>query len=624
VVEKMGDHVEQGQLLVANIRKIVGIFRYSRTESVTAVLAVLCFSAATLGFGNDSVQQLFQSYLPIVRDGLYAVGVVLLGWTTFRIWKQAIPPELPPQETRPSAIKGPMPFTREDGELFRGLGRKAELENLLAHVLDEQIPLVVVMGESGVGKTSLLRAGLSHALAQRDIRLLYWEALPTNPMDSLLHAIRVGWDAAKDGTPPKNIDEAINALSAGPGRTVIVLDQFEQLSPEDRAHQELFGILKKLATSGMAPYRLTWMLAFRREYDPLWRDFELTIPGFHPPMLSLRLFEKNQAQAIMATLAAASDFTLDHELTTDMIDVAANQDGRVSPVDIGIGMLVLSGLAVRKSRKHLNKNDYRFAGGAEGILTAYVSDRLERFNEGERQGVMKALLALSNLDNNQRIAEGKTVDELSTGAQLPPNRLSSYLEYLASPQVRLLERVPTAVGGLQKYRLPHDRIVPSLRRLTGLILAEADQAQLIFENAFRSWLNRRSDRFLLTGAELKKVLDYRNQMYGGFFPPEKAMFLNRSRRKRFERRLSAGGTLFGFIVLGIFLWIQHLSAPEAQFEINIAQLEKADLKSRLDAIPRLEKLAKDHIDFVPKVLTNLAAHVRKHAPWKAQYCTNVN
>jgi hypothetical protein len=334
----MGDYLEQAKLLDEKIRKIVGIFKYSPTEIVTGFLSILCFSAATLGLNNQLVKHLFPSHLEIVRYGLLAVGAILFAWTVFRISKQAIPPELPPPETRPAAIKGPMPFTREDAELFRGLGRKAELEKLLAYVLDEQIPLVVVMGESGVGKTSLLRAGLSSSLAQRNIRMVYWEAVPSSPKERLLHAIQASWDTAREGTPPTNIDEAIKALSIGPGRTVIVLDQFEQLNPDNLAHRDLFEIVRALATTGMSPYRLTWVTAFRREYDPQWRDFELSVPGFHPPMLSLRLFEKHSAREIMATLAAAADFTLDNDLTADVIDAATRQDGRVSPVDIGVGM----------------------------------------------------------------------------------------------------------------------------------------------------------------------------------------------------------------------------------------------------------------------------------------------
>jgi hypothetical protein len=55
-----------------------------------------------------------------------------------------------------------MAFGPEDGLLFQRLGRDHELAQLLSLTLNDQIPLIVVMGESGVGKTSLLRAGLPY------------------------------------------------------------------------------------------------------------------------------------------------------------------------------------------------------------------------------------------------------------------------------------------------------------------------------------------------------------------------------------------------------------------------------------------------------------------------------
>jgi hypothetical protein len=65
----MGDYLEQARLLVEKIQKIVGIFRYRRSETVTAVLAVLCFSAATLGLDNEFVKQLLpSSYLEVIRS----------------------------------------------------------------------------------------------------------------------------------------------------------------------------------------------------------------------------------------------------------------------------------------------------------------------------------------------------------------------------------------------------------------------------------------------------------------------------------------------------------------------------------------------------------------------------
>jgi len=415
------DYIAQANALVLKTRQIIQALKRGPTEVALFAFAVACFSAATVGLGFEPVKNLLQHRVEVARYLLLGIGAILFVWAVIRIWRQAIPPELPPAEARPAAIKGPMPFTGEDGALFRKLGREDELSKLLGFVLDDQISITAIMGESGAGKTSLLRAGLSHILAQKSLRYIYWEALPTEPVNRLLHAIIATWDVGKDGAAPQTIDEAIKVLSSSSTPTVIVLDQFEQLRPENSAHEKIFQVLKDAATIAMPPYRLTWIVAFRREYDPIWRDFELTIPHFHPPMLSLRMFSEDQAAEVMATLAAAAGFTLDNALIADVMRAAKNADGRISAVDVGIGMLVLSGLAIGKNKSHLGMEDYRFAGGAQGVLTAYISDRLERFGSVERGGVLKALLALADLETNQRIAEGKTVDQLAVVPSFRPS-----------------------------------------------------------------------------------------------------------------------------------------------------------------------------------------------------------
>ena len=104
---------------------------------------------------------------------LFAAGLVFLFYGLNRIWKLVYTPELPPPKNRPSAIKGPVAFAPADGELFRRLGREDELGKLLGFIEDDQVRLVVLMGASGAGKTSVLRAGLPNILKDKSIDYHY-------------------------------------------------------------------------------------------------------------------------------------------------------------------------------------------------------------------------------------------------------------------------------------------------------------------------------------------------------------------------------------------------------------------------------------------------------------------
>jgi hypothetical protein len=90
--------------------------------------------------------------------------------------------------------------------------------------------------------------------------------------------------------------------------------------------------------------------------------------------------------------------------------------------------------------------------------------------------------------------------------------------------------------------------------LTGLILAEADQARLVFEAAFRSWLNSGSKRFLLRGADLRKVLSYRDQIVGSELQQEHADFLQQSVQHRSRQRMLFAALVLVIGALSVFTW----------------------------------------------------------------------
>ena len=303
--------LKQAENLYELIVRVIQIIRYGRREQVLLVFAFLLGAGGKWIVTPDLIP-LSEEIATNVPYGLYGVALVLVIAAIARIWKQAIPPrkEIEPDVQKPAAIKGPMAFGQQDGALFAQLGREAELRKLLGFILDDQIPLVVVMGESGTGKTSLLRAGLEYTLARggasEPVVPIYWEAFPSDPVAGLLRTLQLKWgqeekgDASDDNETlfPESLDDLLS-YDASP-RRVIILDQAEQLSPE--RHAEFFDLLRRVVQQP-PPHQVTWVVAFRREYAATWLDFESATPGFYPPRLSIKRFSTDEAVGIMATLA---------------------------------------------------------------------------------------------------------------------------------------------------------------------------------------------------------------------------------------------------------------------------------------------------------------------------------
>jgi hypothetical protein len=246
----------------------------------------------------------------------------------YRIWKQAVVIVEPPPPPPSAAIKGLLPFTEDDGKLFARLGRPIELQRLLAITQSDQIGVCAVRGQSGAGKSSLLRAGLAFSLGKE--HSVYWEAVPTAAPEALLHAVRSRFP---DVTTLESLPGEF------PQRCVLILDQFEQLSQRQAEHAPIFALLDRIAKAP-APRALSAVVGFRREYSPDWLDFEQQC-NFRAEQLPINLLAPPAASQALTVLAAEAGFTLDQALVNNFIASVTAPEG-VSPVDIAIGVLSLA------------------------------------------------------------------------------------------------------------------------------------------------------------------------------------------------------------------------------------------------------------------------------------------
>jgi hypothetical protein len=269
--------------VTARIREIVRYLRHSSKETAlvfTALFAgVLAFwllqfdgSKQFPEFISKENWQKFSNYASLA---LFVLSGLLIGWAYLRVWRQIISPPESQYAVRPTALKGPMAFGPQDAELFRRLGRQVETRTLLDWILNDQIGLIVIKGDSGAGKTSLLRAGLPDLLAKQSppIEYHYWEAIPDRADTGLLNAVKAGWTATPDAPIPQKLSE-LDTLGLSNGHRVVVLDQFEQLLPTKSAHQPIFQLLQNAAVTAMPPHRITFIVAFRADYASTWFDFQ--------------------------------------------------------------------------------------------------------------------------------------------------------------------------------------------------------------------------------------------------------------------------------------------------------------------------------------------------------------
>ena len=397
---------------------------------------------------------------------------------------------------------------------------------------------------------------------------------------------------------------------------MIVLDQFEQL----RGNEKIFQLLRRIIRESKPPHRITWVIAFRREFSADWLDFISPEQenGVRPPQdVSLRLFTAEQAREVIGQLINESDLkdSIEQSVIDNLVE-AATVDGEVSPVDIGIGLLVLTELHERQSGQTITKRDYQFAGGAEGLLTQYISRCLEPFPKESQEAILKAMLALRDPEENrQRFATGLTIDELAVEAGTDARVLKLQLNRLADRDIRLLEADTPTDGSAVRYRLPHERLIPALYRLTGKLLAEVDQAKLKFQNAFQAWqTNDKRSRYLLKGKELRLVQRYETQIPWGQDEQEKKSFLFRSKRRRQFVRAATVAAVLALIGVGWFSILQYQRLENRRYLTESGYpAELYDFQHQLKKLEMTEPLNLEHFiwlssDSIEELSLKAASH----------------
>lgn len=168
----------------------------------------------------------------------------------------------------------PLSLARDRSNFWRFVGRKAEIRTFLRN-LDEHI-LVVLHGNSGAGKTTLVEMGLITVMRQRGyvpILLREWENVGSDPDLFLKRALGSESEPVDDptGRLPRVVQDAVSASddpvavldAAFNGKAVLIFDQFEELI---RYQPEEFRIFRSWLSQTLRTRRTKIVLSLRSEY----------------------------------------------------------------------------------------------------------------------------------------------------------------------------------------------------------------------------------------------------------------------------------------------------------------------------------------------------------------------
>ncbi len=408
-----------------------------------------------------------------------------------------------------SPYRGLQAFDMEHAAVFFGRERaEREISEALVARAGEGSGFMLVLGASGSGKSSLVRAGLLPDLMAPGVvaGVSTWRHLIVNPAE-LAPDPFAGLAAAllrKQALPELAVlgyrEEEIaahlragDALAATPlrlaleraaaddpngsppemrrGRLVLVLDQMEVLFTAaafaDDSRRALDALLAKLARSG-----LVWVIATLRS-DFFHRLTELpNLSALAQGTGQYHLAAPSDAELELMIASPAEVAGLSFEVDQkDGISLAAviRQAAARDPASLPLLSFVLDELHRRDTEGGgdvLTYRTYRDLGGLEGAIARHAERLVEGLSPELASALPALLLALVEVDEIKGVSTARTV---SLSAIAGPQQ-RELVDRLVAARLAVADRAATGVT----LRLAHEALLAHWPRLTALIAEHRD------------------------------------------------------------------------------------------------------------------------------------------------------
>ena len=482
------------------------------------------------------------------------------------------------------AIKGLRPFDAEDAEVFAQLQRQQNLRECLDSVTSQGFRFGILHGESGCGKTSFLQAGVWPRLRKEQAEAVgvYVRFSDQAPIRTIAKAISEQLEIPLDWLLPvgegqsqgqgQDKDSLIGVLGKVAESIdqplILLLDQFEQFFVHHKRKEQRQPFIQNLTDwyQGDRTLPIRIVVAVRSDLMYLLDELHQALGYSLAPQDVFRLekFTPMAASKVLEAIAQTEGLAFNRDFVTELAqeELANREDGLISPVDLQI----LAWMIERQTADELrafNRSAFEKFGGVEGLLQRFLERTLEaRVTDGQRQSVVKVLLALTDLERQVR-AGMLTAAELTAKLQgsAKAEEVEEALCWLVRGDVRLI--TPQEKEGVVAYELAHERLIPALMRQAGKELSAVDKANQLMDRRVNEWLGNRCDRRYYFGVrELWLLRQQQPYLVWGAKREQKEKLLRLSRRRVYGG-FSALLALV-IVVSSLFGWLNFSTSGQVQ------------------------------------------------------------